>query len=164
MNLKGKVEILRRQQFPDQLSNHLVCHIALRNFQNFLPSPLNTSSLPKCVALLLFSIGHLSAQCSWHTAEEEVAHYKLPGRKRVISLSWKLSICQTAAAIVGQIVSNSHPTSPILHRPSLICSLPVSPSLFLPSWILNGNQTGCLPIHLESVEKEGQPMEICPKN
>ena len=49
----------------------------------------------------------------------------------MISLSWKPSICQTAALIVGQIVSNSHPTSPILHRPSLICSLPVSPSSFL---------------------------------
>ena len=73
MKVKGKVEIWRRQQFPDLLSNHLVCHIALRNFQNFLP--LNTSSLPKCDALLLFSVGHLTA------AEEEVAHYKLPGEE-----------------------------------------------------------------------------------
>ena len=31
------------RKFPDVLSNHLMCHIARRNFRNFLPYPLNTS-------------------------------------------------------------------------------------------------------------------------
>ena len=69
-------------QFPDVLSNHLMCHIARRNFRNFLPYPLNTS--PPKVQLdaytFLFSAVHLGMQLNTGQDKVEVAHYK-PGEE-----------------------------------------------------------------------------------
>ena len=121
--------MLRRQQFPDLLSNHLMCHIAPRNFQNFLPCRPNTQHvIAKVCFTAVVQCWGISMQ-SW--AEEEVAHYK-PREEAVISLSWKLRICQGAK--FSPILT---PSSPNFSFVPVSCLRPDGLE------ILNGNQAVC---------------------
>ena len=121
--------MLRRHQFPDLLSNHLMCHIAPRNFQNFLPCRPNTQHvIAKVCFTAVVQCWGISMQ-SW--AEEEVAHYK-PREEAVISLSWKLRICQGAK--FSPILT---PSSPNFSFVPVSCLRPDGLE------ILNGNQAVC---------------------
>ena len=121
--------MLRRHQFPDLLSNHLMCHIAPRNFQNFLPCRPNTQHvIAKVCFTAVVQCWGISMQ-SW--VEEEVVHYK-PREEAVISLSWKLRICQGAK--FSPILA---PSSPNFSFVPVSCLRPDGLE------ILNGNQAVC---------------------
>ena len=137
------------------LSNHLVCHIALRNFQNFLPSALDTSSL--ITVMQCIAVKHCASQCTVLRRGQLITRL---GRKRVISLSWKLGICQTCSCYPQPNCVKFSPPPSLPHFAPTQSYLKASVSLCLAFGlqILNGNQADCLPICPQPVEEEGQPM------